>query len=165
MTAAQTLADTELQGAEALVRAETAAATPRDAITSIGLIGESPDTELAAARLAFQAGAADAAQRAELVAAAIAAAPAAGRSRLIGGIGTLVVIGLLVTLALVLVRRRRAALRLAQAHPAGDWLAARPGPYATLADQSTEPAELAPPTSESPVPDLATHEPKESDRP
>jgi len=162
MTQAQALADAELLGAQALVKAEAAAAAPRDTVASIGLIGESPDTALATARTAFLAGAPDAAHQAEIVTAMFGAAPAAGRNRVVAGIGSLIVIALLVVLAIVLVRRRRASERFRQAHPAGESVEVGPASYATLPDQSTDPAEPATTASEVPAPDAATDEPKES---
>jgi hypothetical protein len=162
MVAAQALADRELGAARALVAAETAAAAPRDMMTNVGLMGETPDAALAAARTAFQAGAPDAAARAELVAAQIGAAPGLGRTRLIGGIGTVVIVLVLLVVAAFVIPRRPATPRILQAHPAGVEATDPAVSYATLPDQSTDagPAAGAPDDASS---DPPTDQPKEYD--
>jgi hypothetical protein len=168
MAEAQALAESELQAAHALVTAEAAAGRPRDLVTAIGLMGgETPDAALAAARSAFQAGAADAGTRAEQVTTQIGAAPAVGRGRIVAGVGTLIVIVFLLVVAVVLVRRRRAVPRLLQAHPVDDDVPIAPISYATLPDQSaratgietTAPDDAPPDPSREP----ATDPPKEND--
>jgi hypothetical protein len=168
MAEAQALAESELHAARALVAAEAAAGHPRDLVMAIGLMGgETPDAALAAARSAFQAAAPDAATRAEQVTTQIGAAPAVGRSRIVGGIGTLIVIVFLLVIAVVLVRQRRAAPRLLQAHPVDDEVPITPISYATLPDQSARATGLArtAPDDAPPDPtrDPATDQPKEND--
>jgi hypothetical protein len=107
----------------------------------IGLFGETPDANLAAARSAFQAGAADAADQADRVTTLLGRAAAVGQSRVIAGIGTLVVITLLLLAAMFFIPRRRppVVMRPRQAHPLGDATADARSSYATLPDQSGEP--------------------------
>ncbi|MEA2547289.1 MAG: hypothetical protein QOI09_2562 [Chloroflexota bacterium] len=138
---AQTLADSELAAARALVAAEEAAGAPRDTWMDIGLFGETRDANLAAARSAFQAGAADAADQADRVTTLLGRAAAVGQSRVIAGIGTLVVITLLLLAAMFFIPRRRppVVMRPRQAHPLGDATADARSSYATLPDQSGEP--------------------------
>jgi hypothetical protein len=163
MAEAQALADSELRAAQALVTAEAAAAAPRDMVAGIGLMGATPDATLAAARSSFQAGAADAADLAEQVTAQIGSASAVGRSRIVGGIGTLIVLVFLVIVATFLIPRRRVAPPLLQAHPVGDGVAAGPISYATLPDQSTDSAGPAATASDDAAPDSLTDQPKEND--
>jgi hypothetical protein len=145
MTSAQALADSELRSAHALVAADAAAARPRDTLVSIGLIGESPDATLTAARSAFQAGAGDAAGRADSVTALLDGAAAVGQSRLTTGIGALVVITILVVAALFVIPRRRDWIGdgVRQAHPAVAATADAPASYATLPDQPTAPGSVS----------------------
>jgi hypothetical protein len=128
MDAAQATADTELIASRALVAAGAAVDRPRDAIASIGLIGATPDADLAAAKVAFQQGAPDAAARADAVTALIGGAAGIGEGRVALGAAVLIVLALVLLAAMVIVRRRRAIARAA--------LAAGPASYATLANQS-----------------------------
>jgi hypothetical protein len=132
MDAAQATADAELLSARALVAAGAAVDRPRGAMASIGLIGATPDADLAAAEAAFQQGAPDAAARADAVTALIGGAAAVGQGRVALGVAALVVVILVLLAAIVLVRRRA----IAREGPA-----ASPGSYATLADQSAATAQ------------------------
>ena len=168
---AQALAVRELAAGQALVAAKTAAAAPRDAIASIGLIGATPDADWAAALTAFQRGDPDAAERAQAVTSLIGGAPAIGRGRVTVAIGSLIVVALLVAAAVLLVRRRRAAMRPAMGPapwpvtrvPRSD----RPASYATLPDQSADaaPTSVEPPTTAAPdaTPDRPPDPPEERD--
>jgi hypothetical protein len=144
MASVQGRADSELAAARALVAAHAAAARPRDTLVSIGLMGESPDAALAAASSAFQAGAADAASRAQSVTAMLDGAAAVGQSRVTTGIGALVIITLLVIAALFVIPRRRSWIGdgIRQAHPAVAATADAPASYATLPDQPTAPGSV-----------------------
>jgi hypothetical protein len=144
MTSAQARADAELAAARALVAADAAAARPRDTLVSIGLMGESPDAALTAARSAFQAGAADAASQAQGVTAMLDGAAAVGQSRVTTGIGALVLITLLLIAALFVIPRRRSWIGggVRQAHPAVAATADAPASYATLPDQPTAPGSV-----------------------
>ena len=142
LTAAQSRADVELAAARALVAADAEVHAPRDAMTSIGLIGQAPDAELSAARTAFEAGAADAGSRAEALTAMIGDAAAIGQTRVAVGIAVVLVLLFLAILAAVVVRRRRRdSQRMALADARRSAPAAPPaeatGSYATLPDQST----------------------------
>jgi hypothetical protein len=144
LASVQTRADSELGAARALVAADAAAARPRDTLVGIGLLGESPDAALTAARSAFQAGAADAASRAQAVTAVLDGAAAVGQSRLTTGIGALVIITLLVIAALFVIPRRRTWIGdgIRQAHPAVAATADAPASYATLPDQPAAPGSV-----------------------
>ena len=124
----QARADAELVAARSLVAADAADHGPRGLLTTIGLIGASPDAALDAARAAFLAGAADATSRAQAVSALVGGAAAVGQARVGAMIGAIVVLAFLIVLAAVLVRRRR------RHATAVGWT----GPYATLPDQSAE---------------------------
>jgi hypothetical protein len=163
MVAAQALADQELRAARALVAAETAAAAPRDMMANIGLMGETPDAALAAARTAFQTGAPDAAARAELVAAQVGNASALGRTRLIGGIGTVVIVLVLLVVAAFVIPRPRATPRILQAHPVAFEATDQAVSYATLPDQSTDAARAAARAPDDASSDPPTDQPKEYD--
>lgn len=124
------LADTELAALEAIVTARaTVAATTRDMVIAVGLLGADPSRDLAAAVNSFGAGdsaaATVAASRLEDL---IAAAPAAGRTRLAAG-GILVGGGLIAGGSVTLLRRRGlgATLGAPPAESAGDEPAAPPG--------------------------------------
>jgi hypothetical protein len=155
MDAAQATADAELIAARALVAARAAADAPRDALVTIGLIGATPDADIAAALTAFQSGAPDAAQRAQQVTALIGGSAGVGQGRIALGLGGLVVVAVLLFVAAVLVRRRRAPLRS---------VADGPVSYATLPDQ---PAGSAPTAADQPAnwPQDESAESAESDEP
>jgi hypothetical protein len=152
---AQAKADAELAAARSLVAADIADHAERGALTAIGLIGESPDAALDAARAAFQAGSVDAAGRAGSVTRLIAGAAVVGQTRVAATIAIILVLVLLAVAAAVLLRRRRmlVAARVAAAGigtpsvdipiivVAGEMDATgagAAGPYATLPDQSDE---------------------------
>jgi hypothetical protein len=124
------LADTEFAALEAIVTARaTVAATTRDMVTAVGLLGADPSRDLAAAVNSFGAGdSAAATVAASRVEDLIAAAPGAGRTRLAAG-GILVGGGLIAGGSVTLLRRRRlgATLGAPPAEAAGDEPAARPG--------------------------------------
>lgn len=108
---------------EQIDAAGEAAAAPRDWLVTLGLDGQDPDADLAAARAAWLDGdLAAAADRAEDASAALRAAPEAGRSRaLLVAIGAAIVV--MLALLLVLLWRRSRSRR---PPPEG------PDPYATL---------------------------------
>jgi len=167
LAAAQALADSELAAARALAAADAAAGAPRDTWMSIGLFGETPDATLAAARSAFQAGATDAADRADGVTALLGRAAAVGQSRVIAGIGTLVVITLLLLAATFVIPRRRPqpVTRPHQAHPLVDATADAQPSYATLPDQSSEPDGRPADVPNPPVPPVRLDPPDPAARP
>ncbi|HLA15654.1 MAG TPA: hypothetical protein VJZ72_02040 [Candidatus Limnocylindrales bacterium] len=105
---AMTPAQERLDGLAELESAARAVAEPRDLIAELGLLDEvPPDDRLEEAKDAFEAGDFDAvAARSDALEATLAAAPDAGRTRLIGG-GLAVAVGLLSVVAIVLVRRSR----------------------------------------------------------
>ena len=151
---AATIGSTMLAAARALAAADAAVAAPRDAITSLGLLGTMPEADLATARSAFTAGDADAELRATALTTLIGGAPEVGRGRLSAlGVALAVAVLLLVVALVVARRRRRARARLAGAIAAGG------PPYATLADQSSgtpdEPPDATPAPSTRPVPDAS----------
>ena len=102
------LADEQLAAVEAVADAKTIVTADRDPVTSLGLLGEDPDGEVAAAVAAIGAGdtarASAAAARAAML---IAAAPESGRVRLLGGGGLIIGGGLLAGGSAMLLRRRR----------------------------------------------------------
>jgi len=118
--------EAELAAIGEITAAEALAARAHDPLETIGLAGREPDGELAAARAALAAG--DAREATSLAQAARSTwlgAAEAGRTRLIGGLLVLIVIGGSLFLALGgLIGRRRAA---------GRTLAGEGGSYATLA--------------------------------
>ncbi len=146
---ADRVATTETAAIQALATAIDAVAAPRAPLVVLGLLGTTPEVDLAGARAAFSAGAADAAARAAAVTALIDGAVAIGRRRLLAVVAGLGVAVVLLVVAIVIVRRRRRR-------------AARPGaaggpPYATLADQPdpvepdpVEPANRIEPTGQPP---------------
>ncbi len=162
---ATAIATGEIAAANALTVATSAVAAPRAPFVTIGLLGETPETALAAARDAFTSDAPDAGARALAVTALIDGAVAVGRSRALTG-ALVVAVAAIGLIALVLVlRRRRRGQRLAIAAAAASAPApggaafgpsldelgsvpdpsADPAPYATLADPAVEPEPEAPP--------------------
>ena len=109
--AANAIADRDIGAARALVRAEAAVAAPRAPFVALGLLGTTPEADLAAARSAFQASGSDAMARATAVADLIDGAVGVGRSRFVT---LLEVVGLVVVLLVAfaaLLWRRRASRR------------------------------------------------------
>ena len=127
LAAASSLA-TRLEGSlEEIAHAGGAAAAPRDWLVTLGLLGQDPDADLAAARAAWAAGdTGTATARATLAASVLVAAPEAGRGRatLVGG--GFVVALLLLVLAVMLARRRTRRRRLAAAASMIAWPPAPP---------------------------------------
>jgi hypothetical protein len=139
------LADTELATLEAIVRARaTAAATTRDMVTAVGLLGADPSADLAAAVNSFGAGdSAAAVMAASRVENLIAAAPAAGRTRIALG-GILVGGGLIAGSSITLLRRRRLAEAEAETAAAtADASDATPNTANSYATLGAPPAEAA----------------------
>jgi hypothetical protein len=100
-----------VDGARDVVEAE------RSPLVTLGLVGESPESQYAAARTAFQAGDVEAATAASTAAVALlAGAESAGTSRalVIGAIGVAILLLLLVA-ALIVRRRRRQRMALSAA--------------------------------------------------
>ncbi|HUQ78872.1 MAG TPA: hypothetical protein VM427_08410 [Patescibacteria group bacterium] len=141
---ARTIAMAELADLRALGAAVAARDAPRDPLISLGLIGTTPDADLAAARAAFSAGAPDTTARAAAVVALILGASEIGRARLIAAIAGLLVVLVILVVTLLALRRRSRARRPAAGSP-----------YATLADQSGGPTDGRPGGPIGPVPDLA----------
>lgn len=148
---AQAIATAELADLGALGAAVAARDAPRDPLVSLGLIGATPDADVAAARSAFSAGAPDAAARAIAVVALIDGATEIGRGRLIAAVAGLLIVLVILAVTLVALRRRGRARRPVAGPP-----------YATLADQSGRPfdgppGDLAEPPDDlpGPVPDPA----------
>ncbi|HET7473799.1 MAG TPA: hypothetical protein VFJ71_11785 [Candidatus Limnocylindrales bacterium] len=157
---AKAIATSELAAANALTVATAAVAAPRAPFVTIGLIGETPEASLAAARDAFTSGASDAEARALAVTALIDGAVAVGRGRataVTAGIGVATL--LLIVALLLLYRRRRRRLALAGSGavwgPRLDELADVAAPldpgsaeaagYVTLADPAAEGLEASEP--------------------
>jgi hypothetical protein len=144
------IADTEEAAIRALATAASAVDAPRAPLVTLGLIGMTPEADLAAVRSLFSAGQAGAEAQAAALTALIDGAVEVGRGRLVAAIAVLVVLVVLLIVAVVLLRRRRgqrrslAAALAASAAPAAP---VGPAPYATLADQSS------PPLDDGPVPD------------
>ncbi len=165
LTDARALADEQLATLDTLVVARDALARERDIIATIGLVGEEPEVEFAAATTAFQgddlataaAGAAD-------VRAVIDGAPEAGRTRTVGAGAAAGGAFLLGAGAIFIVRRRRrqapAATLVWTVPPAGPTDAGATEPYATLPGDPAASA-LAPSRTDS-VPD---HLPERGDEP
>lgn len=154
LAAVEARAEDSLAVLDEVATAADTIAAPRDWLTDLGLDGADPATGLAAARDAWEAGDIDLARTTAAAAvASLAAAPEAGRTKVItyglGGTAVVVVLGGLV--AFLLVRRRRGSARRALAaatEPAGGSPDAGPtpdagpdaaarfpdgtGPYATL---------------------------------
>ena len=106
---------------DAVATAATAAATPRDWLVSLGLAGQDPDSQLAAARTAWEAGdTATAASDAAAVASALAVAADGGRLRAVAvGLGLAAVVLLLVVAVGITRRHRRRHVAPAPAAIAG----------------------------------------------
>ena len=118
------LADATATSLDEVAAARTAAEEPRDWLTSLGLDGEDPDAQVAAARAAWQAGdIGQATLLADESVAVLRAAPGNGRTKVLlvggGAAGVVLVLGLV----LVVRRRRRSPL---------ESLAAAEDRYATL---------------------------------
>ncbi len=141
---ARTIATTELADVRALGAAVAARDAPRDPLVNLGLIGTTPDADLAAARSAFSAGASDAAARASAVVALIDGATEIGRGRLIAAVAGLLVVLVVLVITLIAIRRRSRARRPVAGPP-----------YATLADQSGGPIDDPSGDPTRPVPDRA----------
>jgi len=140
-----TMADAQLTALQELATTKTAVAGARDVFTSVGLIGSDPSADLAAAVTAFGAGdTAGARAAASHAAALITAAPADGRTRLIGGAGLLAGGFLLAGGSVALYRRRRLDLRpgVLAAEPGVDEPAPVSQAYPAEPVASAEPARL-----------------------
>jgi hypothetical protein len=172
LDAAAHLADAEIASLKSLTIATDAVAAPRAPFVTIGLIGETPEAALAAARDAFTAGAPDAEARAAAVTALIDGSVAIGRSRLTTATVVLVVVLILLVVLVVALRRRRGRRRQlvlaaeAASAASAEAMAADPlfGP-AILAEQPaepamTEPAVTAPATAEPAMTEPATTQPR-----
>ena len=136
------VADGEIAALRALQEAASAVAAARPPLVAVGLVGSTPEADLAAARAALNAGSPDAAARAQAVSALIRDSLETGRSRLVAAAGGLIAVTVLLLVTVVVARRRR---RLQAAPRFGSAAAVVPaGPYATLADQSVGPLEREP---------------------
>lgn len=140
LDAALALADATTTSLDSVIAAADAAEAPRDWLTSLGLDGEDPEGDVAAARAAWQAGDLEAATaEAAAAVAALAAAPGNGRTKVLvvggGGVGAVVLLW-----AVVLVRRRRQAPTPAPEEPAGPYATLRPsGPPGAVPDAPLRP--------------------------
>jgi hypothetical protein len=103
---ANRIADSESAAVRALATATAAVGESRAPLMTLGLLGATPEVDLAAARAAFSAGAADAGARAMAVTALIDGAVGIGRGRLLAAIGALVGLVVLLVIAIFLLRRR-----------------------------------------------------------
>jgi len=145
---ATALANDEVSALAVIGDARTKVEVEPDLVSTIGLLGSTPESSYDAARAAFERGDIAGAKRSAADAAAIVAgAVAIGQGRLAIGFG--VAIGLLVLLAVLLLlrrRRRRRALALAGA--------AASGPSATLAadPEAVPPSPSEPPDAEGGAP-------------
>ncbi len=152
LSGAQSLIASEIAAANALSVATSAVAAPRAPFVTLGLLGEQPETALAAAREAFSTGSPDAEARALAVTALIDGAVATGRSRALAAAAGIAVGTLLLIVAVLLVlrvrRRRGPVLAAAMDGPGLDELGPTAGtgaaelPYGTLADPINEPPSL-----------------------
>lgn len=116
------------QALGAITSADAADSAPRDWLVELGLVGQDPGADLAAARAAWAAGdTATAAAKAASVTAAFAVAADAGRLRLVAIAAGILAVLLLVILAIAVVRRRAGRRRRP---PAGPPLASSGGPGA-----------------------------------
>lgn len=101
---------------DAVAAADDALQAPRDWLVTLGLVGQDPSGELAAARAAWTAGdASRAAAGAASAHAALLVAPDAGRLRLVAIGAGIVALALLAVLAVTILRRRSASRRRASA--------------------------------------------------
>ena len=140
-------ATTDLSAANAMAAAAPRIAAPRDPLTVIGLAGFEPATVLDAARSAYRADRAAAAQASVAVAIdALDRAPEAG-ARTVGGVGGGIVF-LVAVGAIVVVRRRREQRLPAVAAPGAIWgpgvipagtLPSQPGPEPPGPEGALEP--------------------------
>jgi hypothetical protein len=157
LTDARALADEQLATLDALVVARDALARERDIIATIGLVGEEPEVEFAAATAAFQGDdLATAASGAADVRAVIDGAPEAGQTRTVGAGAAAGGAFLLGAGAIFIARRRRRGQALAATvvwtvPPVGPTDAGATEPYATLSGDPAASA-LAPSRTDS-VPD------------
>lgn len=100
------------QALDAITSADAADSAPRDWLVDLGLLGQDPAADLAAARSAWASGdTATAAARAASVTAAIAVAADAGRLRLVAIAAGVLAVVVLVILAVAVMRRRSARRR------------------------------------------------------
>ena len=138
LASASALAEETETALEAVATADLAAAAPRDWLVTLGLDGNDPDADLAAARGAWTAGdLGTAASRAALVASVLAAAPELGRTRAIEvGLG----IAAVLLVFLVLVRRRRLRRRRAAADADAAMVVGAPGGASADAPAAGPPA-------------------------
>jgi hypothetical protein len=158
------LAQDELAALTAIADAKTKVDVEPDIVSTLGLLGETPQVHYAAARTAFEAGdTAGAKANAATAAALVTGAAAIGQQRLMLIVAVAVaVLVLLIVLAIVVRRRRRrralaAAMatqgasggEIAMSEPVAPEMAApepaAPEPYATLADPSAPPPSGASP--------------------
>ncbi|HEY0444021.1 MAG TPA: hypothetical protein VGC90_07360, partial [Candidatus Limnocylindrales bacterium] len=148
VAAANAEADAESSAIQTLVAARGARPASSGPLEQIGLIGETPDADLAAARTAFQAGDLPAAaSRAEEARAAWVGAGEVGRNRILVAIGlTLLVLLALAAMTSIWRARRRAA---AAGSTGGIEAATTPAPHSDVAATSSvapSASSAAPPT-------------------
>jgi hypothetical protein len=174
---ANRIAAEETAAAQDLATATTAVDAPRAPLVALGLLGTTPELDLAAARSAFSAGAADAGARALAVTALIDGSVEVGRGRLVAAVVGLAVALILLILAILLLRhrrRRRRALLAAAASSggessgaaiAGSWAAWAPGGPGLVADPPAAGTPVAgtpaagTPAAETSAPDPASQPP------
>ena len=141
---AEAIAARQLADLQALGTASAAVGEPRDLIVSLGLAGTTPEVDLAGAKAAFGAGAADTSARAAAVTAVLVGAPEVGRGRLLLGVAIAFAVLVVVLIVLVLVvRRRRRRRPIGPVFPSGLGLAA---------PSAASLASAAPSTAASPTP-------------
>jgi hypothetical protein len=152
LDAATALAQDELAALAAISDAKAKVNTEPDLISTLGLLGETPQAPYDAARTAYEAGDLDGATtNAAAAAGLITGAAATGQQRLVLMVGVAVaLLVLLIVLAIVARRRRRRrAVALTMAAPEPTALEpAAPEAYATLADPDVALSSEGPPDAE-----------------
>ncbi len=140
---AQEVGRTELAVLETLAAADAAIEAPIDLVSTVGLLGETPQTGYDAAAAAFEAGDLEAAEAAaEAALALVTSAPRVGRERLMAAVGVAFGGTLLLGLGLVIRGRRRAGARASAGGPYGTLAADSPAPRPE-AERDGDPADRA----------------------
>lgn len=145
LDAARTTVQGEIDAGTAVEAAGAAVAAPRDPFVAVGLLGETPDTALSAARAAFSQGSVDVAMADALaVSSVLAAAGDVGRARVavavgLGALALLVLVGIVIVGLVARRRRRLLAAASAGTAPTAPRSAAPTASYATLAAPDATP--------------------------
>ncbi|HET9615521.1 MAG TPA: hypothetical protein VFP22_11975 [Candidatus Limnocylindrales bacterium] len=162
---AAALADREIGDVQAIQEATAAIAAPRDPVLSLGLIGTTPETQLADARAEVERADPGARAAANAVVAVLAGATEVGRERLLLAF-TIAILAFIVVVVLAIAARRRrrrrvrAALLVATAEgsagappdvPGEDTGSVANAPYATLAAPAAGADPIGPASSSQPA--------------